>query len=121
MNDPVPYTCFIMSTQNVRILPGMPQKYVLVSVIDGGIETLCLWGNPEAQWHKDIVDEISSTGLTVTEVHGGGRILLEPGSRTAYLWGTSDRYGAAPAETVQSLLKEAFPGWELTSGEPPQK
>jgi hypothetical protein len=64
-----------MEKVTVHITPDTTQKFVLVyGVSENGEETTLLWGNPKAEWHKDIVDEMVHAGFANIQVLGGGRI-----------------------------------------------
>jgi len=65
-----------------------------------------IWGNPNIQWHKDIVDEASNIGYKILEVLGGGWLLLKPEEKTVYVWSKSERFGIAPISFVQEIFKE---------------
>ena len=104
---------------NVHIAPNEPQKFVLVRCLDSDNgQTMVLWGDPTAEWHKDIVKEIADTKTNILEVMGGGRIKLLPELKTIYVWGKSSRYGEAPADEVRPILEGAFPGYALIFGVP---
>lgn len=104
--------------QNVRITPGESQKYVLVTVNDNGESKMLVWGNPEAEWHKDIVKEISEAGFEVVRVEGGGKIKLNPETRTIHLWDTSSRFGTAPFEVVRMVLETVYPEHRCSEQDP---
>lgn len=95
-----------MNQEEVRVFPDARQKYVLVHALHGGHDALLLWGNPQLQWHKDIVDEITQAGYEVVDVLGGGWLMPKPEEGIVYVWGTSDRYGLAPQHLVREILKE---------------
>lgn len=92
-----------METQTVRVTPEVKQKYVLVRVVSGAEEALIVWGNPDIQWHMDIVEEIKAAGYEITEILGGGWLM--PKDEAIYVWGKSDRFGDAPIALVQDVLK----------------
>ncbi len=103
----------IITKDLVRIYPNMNQKYILVRAIRAGTESVLLWGNPNVQWHKDILDEMKDAGLEVTETLGGGWLFIDQEKGVKYVWGTSDRLGPAPIEIVRELL-----GGEIFEEEP---
>ncbi|MDB5265660.1 MAG: 14 kDa phosphohistidine phosphatase isoform [Parcubacteria group bacterium] len=109
-----------MEVPNIRITPDVSQKYILVSVAGTGGKTLFLWGNPNAEWHKDIVEEISESGLEIVSVDGGGRVLLQSKDKMIYFWGKSDRFGNADAGIIQGLLEVEYPGYEVFAGQDPE-
>ncbi len=94
-----------MEIETTRITPDIKQKYVLVRVVHDGEERLILWGNPNIQWHKDILEEITASGYEISEVLGGGWLLLHNESESIYVWGKSDRLGMAPINLVKEVLK----------------
>ncbi len=94
-----------MEIQTVRITPDVKQKYVLVRVIHGGEEAIILWGNPDIEWHKDILEEITHAGYEIFEVLGGGWLLYNAEKETVHVWGKSDRLGVAPINLVREVLK----------------
>lgn len=69
-------------------------------------EVLLLWGNPNIEWHKDIVEEMEGVGIEVAEVFGGGWLFMDPENGSVYVWGKSDRFGQAPMGLVRGLLGE---------------
>jgi hypothetical protein len=93
-----------MWISSVRTTADVKQKYVLVRIIDGSEERLILWGNPNIQWHKDILEEITNAGYEVIETFGGGWLLPDSKRGTYYVWGKSDRLGPAPISLVQQVL-----------------
>ena len=97
-----------MQSSNVRVTPAKPQKYEVVTTHTPG-EQILLWGNPDIQWHKDIVDEMERAGWSIDTVHGGGWILVAPDTQTVYVWGKSDRYGLTPKSILKTILSEVFP------------
>lgn len=94
-----------MEIETIRITPNVKQKYILVRVIHDGNKSLVLWGNPNIQWHKDILEEMTNSGYEVLEVLGGGWLLPKPESGSIQVWGKSDRLGAAPMSLVKEVLK----------------
>ena len=105
-----------MAPAHVDIAPDVPQKFIVATVIGtDGNETLCLVGNPNAKWHKDIADALPTIGLTLVEVVGGGRVELSSSEKTIKVWGRSDRYGEVDLTLVRRILEEAFPGYALLS------
>lgn len=103
----------VITNDRVRIYPNIKQKYILVRVIRAGIESVLLWGNPNIQWHKDILEEMKEAGLEVTETLGGGWLFVDQEKGVKYVWGKSDRLGPAPIEMVRELL-----GGEILQKEP---
>jgi hypothetical protein len=95
-----------MKLQMVRATPNVKQKFVLVRVSNAGEQSLILWGNPNIQWHKDIVEEIAKSGYEITETLGGGWMLPKPEEKIVYIWGKSDRLGVAPINLVREVLKD---------------
>jgi hypothetical protein len=95
-----------MEIETTRLTPYVRQKYVLVRVMLDTTEGLILWGNPNIQWHKDIVDEIARSGYEIGEILGGGWLLPKPDEGSVFVWGTSDRYGLAPISLVRTMLKD---------------
>jgi Janus/Ocnus family (Ocnus) len=94
-----------MELETIRITPDIKQKYVLVRVIYDGEKRLILWGNPNIQWHKDILEDITKSGYEISEVLGGGWLLPHRESGSVYVWGKSDRLGVAPINLVKEVLK----------------
>ena len=94
-----------MKIETVRITPNVKQKYILVRVIDDNEEKLILWGNPNIEWHKDILNELVQLGCEISEVLGGGWLLPKPETGSVYVWGKSDRLGEAPMSLVKEVLK----------------
>lgn len=89
-----------------RIYPGSKQKYIIVRAIRSGEEVILLWGNPDIQWHKEILEEMAASGVEVTEVFGGGWVFIDSEKGVVHVWGTSDRLGPAPMELVKKVLGE---------------
>jgi hypothetical protein len=89
---------------NTRITPNKKQKYVLVRAVKDSQQRVLLWGNPDIQWHNDIVEELVTDGYEVLEVLGGGWLLLDETTGKSYVWGKSDRFGVAPFTLVRELL-----------------
>jgi hypothetical protein len=102
-----------MKLDTLRIAPNVKQKFVLVHVIHSGISTKVLWGDPDMEWHKDIVDEIAKSGYDILEVLGGGWMFQNLEEVVVYVWGKSDRYGAAPISAIQEVIKG-----KVVEGEP---
>ncbi len=95
-----------MEFQIVRITPNTRQKYVLVKVTKDTKKLLLLWGNPNVEWHKDIVEEIKSNGFEIIEILGGGWLLRSTNEGITYVWGKSDRFGEAPIQLVRQTLTD---------------
>ncbi len=89
---------------SVRIFPNIKQKFVLVRARQAGEETILLWGNPNIEWHKDILEEMEKDGIEIIETFGGGWLFIDSESKKVHIWGKSDRLGLAPIELVQRLL-----------------
>ena len=109
-----------MNVPNVQVLPGKAQKYIVVSILSDSDTVQSLWGNPDAEWHKDIFDEIKEAGFSVDEVYGGGRIYVDSDQKQIFIWGTSDRYGTAPRPLVEELLEAEFPDYSLKFNQEPK-
>jgi len=100
----------------VKIIKDKVQKYILVELeAETGPH---LWGNPEAQWHKDIAAEMESSGLKIKSVLGGGKLLPQTATRQIYVWGESSNYGTADFEKVQRLLQAEFSDYEVLNFDP---
>lgn len=93
-----------MESELVRMTPDVRQKFVLVRVASSDNEALMLWGNPNIQWHKEIVEEITNAGYHILESLGGGWLMPVTEKGTVYVWGTSDRLGTAPKNLVREAL-----------------
>ncbi len=89
---------------NVRIFPNIKQKYILVRAVREGNEMILLWGNPNIQWHNDILEEMKNLGIEVVVVLGGGWLFVDQEKDIKYVWGKSDRFGPVPIELVRELL-----------------
>ena len=109
-----------MDIELVRITPDSKQKYVLVRAGTFEENQLLLWGNPAAQWHKDVVEEIAGSGYVIVEVIGGGRLHMDSASKALYVWGKSDRFGPAPEDSVEGMLRKAFPEYDVLVGQEPE-
>lgn len=103
----------------LHLTPNASQKYILVSIPKDDAEIQVLWGNPSAEWHKDIADEIQASGIEIRKIMGGGRIKLDPEAKTIYVWGTSDRYGLAPKFAVEEILTTEFPDYTILFNKEP--
>ena len=106
-------------TPRVRIVPDTNQKYVLVRIHDGTEEYDLLWGDPDAEWHNDIVEAVRATGVRIRVVYGGGRIEQRTDKKAIYAWDRSTRYGSADAAIVEAVLTEAYPDHTLHMGAKP--
>ncbi len=95
-----------MDIKHLRIFPDVIQKYVVVKAV--GTEPLILWGNPNVEWHKDIVAEIVAQGIVVEKVLGGGRIKIDTESNSIYVWGKSSVYGEVSFSEVKNILKRIY-------------
>lgn len=108
-----------MKVPSVQVQFDKPQKYIVVSVsIDGELKDV-LWGNPDAQWHKDIFDSMIAADLQVNEVYGGGRLSANSEAKEIYIWGTSDRFGPASRFLVEEMLGAEFPDYVLKFNQEP--
>lgn len=88
----------------VRIISNLSQKYVLVRAVHRGEEELLLWGDSTVEWHKEIIEKIIHAGYEIIEVLGGGWLHPRLEEKVTYVWGRSDRLGAAPINLVRKLL-----------------
>ncbi len=104
-----------MQVERIHIIPNKRQKYVLIQTEQG----MMVRGNPDIQWHKDIVDQIEVADTQAVQVLGGGWLLQNTQENTIYLWGKSDRYGEAPLDIVRELVKKQFPNATLKLEEAP--
>ena len=105
-----------MNAPILKIVPQKTQKFVLVRVADD--DRLVLWGDPAAEWHKDIVVTMEKSGLLIEEVLGGGRIMVLPEDKVIYVWGKSSRYGEFSFSRVRDLLQEEYPSFQIKNEEP---
>lgn len=90
----------------VRIYPSIKQKYILVRAGWDGRVAVLLWGNPNIEWHNDILGEMVNAGIEVMEVLGGGWLFVNPEEGSVHVWGKSDRFGPPPMQLVRELLGE---------------
>lgn len=74
-----------MENQIIRITPEVSQKYILAKISDN--DQILLWGNPNIEWHKDIAAEMESSGLTISEVSGGGKVKIITIPKKPYTYG----------------------------------
>lgn len=107
-----------MYVPHVQVLFAQKQKFIVVSAqTEDGLADLLL-GDPAAEWHKDIYDDIAAQ-YPVRGVYGGGRIFIDPEQKKIYLWGTSDRFGPAPRYLVEEILEGEFPDYSLAFSQEP--
>jgi len=100
----------------IQIIKDKVQKFILVELADDTGPHL--WGNPDAQWHKDIAAEIESAGLKINSVLGGGKLLLQTATCQIYVWGKSSNYGEADFQSVKEMLQAEFPDYKILNREP---
>ncbi len=82
-------------------------KFVVVDVTDGEDCRQVLVGNPNCEYHAEVVRSYNnnlSEGMEVGGVYGGGRISV--GSENIHAFGYSEAYGRAPQYIVQELLNK---------------
>ncbi|KND49607.1 MAG: hypothetical protein AB203_00805 [Parcubacteria bacterium C7867-008] len=96
-----------MKLETFRATPLIKQKFVLVRVSQSNKEHLLLWGNPDIEWHMQIIEEITNAGHEIKDILGGGWLLSKPEDRVVYIWGKSDRLGLAPIELVREVLGDS--------------
>ncbi len=72
---------------NVQIQPNIIQKFVVVE----SNNDIFLWGNPNAKFHKDIVQNMQNSGIAITNIKGGAKLKMEKDK--IYVWGESSVYG----------------------------
>lgn len=102
----------------IQLTPDQEQKYVVVLVENAGRTEVCLWGDPAAEWHNDIVQNSKEKGIVVQSVLGGGKILMLPEQKQIYVWGASSRFGKADVAQLRGILTEHVPEYEIRNGEP---
>jgi len=97
---------------NIKIQPFVIQKFVVVESVDG----VFLWGDPQVEFHKEIVQKMRDSGISIINVRGGAKIKMEEGS--IYVWGKSSVYGEIIFEDVRHILKEKFPEYQILNKDP---
>ena len=97
---------------NVQIQPNIAQKFVVVESNDD----IFLWGDPDAEFHKDIIQKMQNSGVSVIHIKGGGKLMAE--KDRIYVWGKSSVYGEASFEETAGILKEKFPKHSIINKEP---
>uniref|UniRef100_A0A023F860 Sex-regulated protein janus-A n=1 Tax=Triatoma infestans TaxID=30076 RepID=A0A023F860_TRIIF len=111
------------SVPDVEIDPEGTFKYVLIRVYapqtkDGNEPSkMIVRGNARGPYHADIYDETVQklTKLKLdTECVGGGRIQHSPQDKCIKVYGYSQGFGKADHELTASLLKIAYPEYNVT-------
>ncbi len=97
---------------NIQIQPNKIQKFVVVESEDG----IFVWGDPNMEYHKDIVEKMRGSGISILNVRGGGKLKMEQG--IIYVWGKSTAYGEIPFKEVRQILKEKFPECQIINKDP---
>lgn len=108
-----------MKVPKVQLGVEQPQKYIVVDTVTDGGKMQSLWGDPDAEWHNDILKDIEAAGFSVDKVYGGGRIFVDSNKKEIFIWGTSDRFGPAPRPLVEELLEAEFPNYVLKFNQEP--
>lgn len=102
-----------MNKEEIQITPNVEQKYVVVAVNEGN--ELLLRGDPDAEWHKDIVKKITDSGVKIADVKGGGRVFLDTTDQRIYIYDRSSNYGEVPFKLVRDLLLKQFKEYSIES------
>lgn len=64
---------------------------------------------------------MESSGLTISEVSGGGKVKIITIPKTIYVWGKSSVYGEAPFQDIEIILKRAYPSHLILNETPPEE
>lgn len=99
---------------NIKIQPFVIQKFVVVESIDD----VFLWGDPRVEFHKEIVQKMRDSGISIINVKGGAKLKME--EESIYVWGKSSVYGEIIFEEVCCILKEKFPEYQILNEDPPE-
>lgn len=100
---------------NIKIQPHVMQKFVVVESADD----VFLWGDPTVEFHKEIVQKMRDSGISIVNVKGGAKLKME--KESIYVWGKSSVYGEILFEEVHRMLKENFPEYQILNKDPQEE
>ncbi|CAF1518825.1 unnamed protein product [Adineta ricciae] len=95
-------------------------KYILIEVRDLGAtreqSKLVVRGDASCAYHADVLDllqdKIDDSKLKL-DCKGGGRIRVNPQTRTISVYGYSMGFGRADHEKTVEILKKNYPQWTI--------
>ncbi|CAF1307316.1 unnamed protein product [Adineta steineri] len=95
-------------------------KYILIEVRNYGTtyeqSKLVVRGDASCAYHADLLDKLKSQinqkELTI-ECIGGGRIRVDPATRTISVYGQSQEFGEADHQQTVEILKKKYPQWTI--------
>jgi phosphohistidine phosphatase len=95
-------------------------KYILIDVRDRGgaygKSKLVVRGDASCSYHADVLglmeDQIDESKL-ILDCKGGGRMRVNPQTRTISVYGYSMGFGRADHEKTVEILKKKYPQWTI--------
>ncbi|CAF2053748.1 unnamed protein product [Rotaria magnacalcarata] len=95
-------------------------KYLLIEARDHGTtygqSKLVVRGDASCAYHADVLNKIESEidekNLTLT-CKGGGRIQVDPGTKSISIYGYSPEFGAADHEKTLEILQKKYHQWTI--------
>ncbi|CAF1186577.1 unnamed protein product [Adineta steineri] len=116
----------IIDVPDVDIAEAGCFKYILVEVRDRattyGQTKLVVRGDASCAYHADVLDimegQIDEKKIAL-DCKGGGRIRVDPQTRTISVYGYSQGFGRADHEKTVEILQKKYPQWaiEITAEE----
>ncbi|CAF1092041.1 unnamed protein product [Rotaria sordida] len=110
----------ISHVPDVNIAEAGCCKYLLIEVRDSGAtygqSKFVVRGDASCAHHADVLqniqNEIDENSLTL-DCKGGGRIQVDPGTRSISVYGSSQEFGEADHVKTVEILKKTYPQWTI--------
>ncbi|CAF1248434.1 unnamed protein product [Adineta ricciae] len=110
----------ISRVPDVDIVDAGCCKYLLIEVNNCGTaygqSKLVVRGDASCTYHADILEKLEkqiNTKELVLNCKGGGRIQVDPATRTISVYGRSQEFGRADHEKTVEILRKSYPQWTI--------